>query len=42
MDHILFLDADCVADTNYIISRLNQGSMAIGGIPKWFGVYYIS
>jgi glycosyltransferase involved in cell wall biosynthesis len=45
VDHILFLDSDCVADPNwasFMIRRLKQGSMAVGGLTKALGSDHVS
>ena len=45
IDHVLLLDADCVADKKWgsiMMDRLKGGSMAVGGVTKSFGIDYIS
>jgi glycosyltransferase involved in cell wall biosynthesis len=45
VDHILFLDSDCVADPNwasFMIGKLKQGSMAVGGLTKALGSDHVS
>lgn len=45
IDHVLFMDADCVADEHWgsiMLNILQNGSMAVGGVTKSVGIDYIS